>query len=83
MVVGRELDLTNQLSLISGLLISEELEGYPLNVLHWLSKHRTHWPLCILSTFREQRPHGDFETLVWSLRNGEQACASWDMWSCL
>lgn len=55
MVVGRELDLTNQLSLISGLLISEELEGCPLNVLHWSSKHRTHWPLCILSTFREQQ----------------------------
>lgn len=54
-VAGRELALTNQLSLMSGLLISEELEGCPLNVLHWSSKHRTHWPLCILSTFRKQQ----------------------------
>lgn len=26
-------------------------------------------------------PHGGFETLVWSLRDGGQACVSWDMWS--
>lgn len=47
--------LENQLSLMSGLLISEDLEGRSLNVLHWSSKHRTHWPLCLLFTFREQQ----------------------------
>lgn len=53
-MAGRDLDLTNQLSLMSGLLISEELEGCPLRVLHWSSKHRTLWLPWLLSTFREQ-----------------------------
>lgn len=53
-MVGRDHDLTNQLSIISGLLISEELEGSHLSVPPWSSKHRTHWPL-YLSTFREKK----------------------------